>query len=1038
MNIRPIIFGLALLLLLAIPVSPASAIRPIDCGAEGQDPCDLWEVWWLYGGVEAGSGCDRGLDRRSECPVDLYLFEVNTCKRCREKGASRRNDSAVVGVRKGRDYWVLAEQRKLAANEPISWVMQIAGHNAYNNIADSYVLKPNQTYSITDQLRMGARTIMLDVYDSNAPACGIKLSHATVVCTDRHFDYAIKEIKAWLDENPREIVIIDLEDSTTGDGVHIATETEKDTDHMTWALERYLGSRLLKRSDPVGTKDSGDHFTRWPTANEMLSIGRQVIVFSDGESDQLKDDEGESVFKWQGYYRESNTSVNGFVEDGLNGPERCFEDGSWVRRSPGKFLVVFEDRAFGSAGLIADRTGVYRAPRYVGAETQHVDARDLADCNVSIAALDFIADDDVFDRGVDKVRRRRRLDWSWQGERGENNNAALYWGYPNRIQRKYGSWDSRSPREKHHFACKKPRPALDEDWSQETIASEWLVTGSTGLWYEGPEVCTQEFENEGYVFGMPVNAMQQQSLERARRDAMGEDDWDNASRHVWIAYADGDRGARNDWKNFEGLALQNLDADVAPSLEGETVQFTAFYSWEELKPTSVGTAFSCARALRQGNAGTWTFGDGTGMREEALTPEGKCNASFDFGPIFGDADVKLPCGIIAQTEHRYVDDGDYFVDHELAATCRVPERFRLQVVENVAPIVRGDCTDYATCPDEPVGVSPFLEVGDVFDLEASFRDPGSLDTIAAASIDWGDGSALENASLSVSTPTSEGIFGTLEGSHIFDDCGLFDVDLAVSDDDGGVGHYTVRIDVADPTAVLTCPSNVYAETSDPDGALVELGSASYEAETCGVLSFRNYAEGVFDLAEPAVTSHDFPVGASAVVWEAEKKAGRCDQWVWVAEAPSCERFCSATDGHAELRVADAGKTRIPDYMMNLELGHTDSTWRGFDSSGDYFTGTYTRKKKGKGKWSYKLKFDEESRELMNKAVEAAVLEHYDNAASVVITGKPSIVLTDNRGKISAAGKVEYKMVKANGKKKPGTYTFKVSGTKLDTMVTLQP
>jgi hypothetical protein len=140
--------------------------------------------------------------------------------------------------------WALKNQRQLAQDEPLNWVMQLGTHETYNTYADGHIAPesfPNQIYSTTDQLRSGARVITFDLYwyKSAARLChslGWPTPHNDLtekVCMDqprnalydplvvsevlvrpsmRYYSNGIEEIRRWLDANPNEIVMIDFEE----------------------------------------------------------------------------------------------------------------------------------------------------------------------------------------------------------------------------------------------------------------------------------------------------------------------------------------------------------------------------------------------------------------------------------------------------------------------------------------------------------------------------------------------------------------------------------------------------------------------------------------------------------------------------------------------------------------------------------------------------------------------------------------------------------------------------------------------------------
>ena len=156
-------------------------------------------------------------------------------------------------------------------------------HNSFNSRADGHsaVVLPDQVYSITDQLRTGARALTLDAHylEGNARLChavtedGFGIAPCFVPSPIlsglflpglRFYANGIKEIRNWLNANPDEIVLID-------------TEEYVDSSHLLEPLETYLGPKLLR--SPL-TEPAGFDTPRWPTRREMLADRKAVIVYS--------------------------------------------------------------------------------------------------------------------------------------------------------------------------------------------------------------------------------------------------------------------------------------------------------------------------------------------------------------------------------------------------------------------------------------------------------------------------------------------------------------------------------------------------------------------------------------------------------------------------------------------------------------------------------------------------------------------------------------------------------------------------------------
>ena len=108
-------------------------------------------------------------------------------------------------------WWALRSQRNMAADEPVSKVMNLGGHNAFNALNEGFgivrVLSPNQILSIAGQLDVGARLIELDVHDPReldfSPTRNLILKHGPGPYSfTRLFPYdlddALAQVHAWL------------------------------------------------------------------------------------------------------------------------------------------------------------------------------------------------------------------------------------------------------------------------------------------------------------------------------------------------------------------------------------------------------------------------------------------------------------------------------------------------------------------------------------------------------------------------------------------------------------------------------------------------------------------------------------------------------------------------------------------------------------------------------------------------------------------------------------------------------------------------
>lgn len=163
--------------------------------------------------------------------------------------------------------------------------------------------------------------------------------------------------------------------------------------------------------------------------------------------------------------------------------------------------------------------------------------------------------------------------------------------------------------------------------------------------------------------------------------------------------------------------------------------------------------------------------------------------------------------------HVYADNGTYTVtvsllDDDLG---EATDSFRV-TVNNVDPVLAGI---------EPI---PEVNEGQAFTLadlgvllkDAGFDNPlnpngegeGSVETFTAATINWGDGTAVESLDVINRVSGGPGVATTAEFErlkHTYADNGLYTVTITVGDDDGGLVDRTFQIQVNNvaPTLELT-------------------------------------------------------------------------------------------------------------------------------------------------------------------------------------------------------------------------------------------
>ena len=480
----------------------AAAVVP-KCGFENEEACPL---------IDAGARCDRGLrlDNRG-------TLLITTDDRC----VNDRRHLVGADFRGTWVDWALANQRTLAIDEPINWVMHLTTHNAFNNQADGYILDPNQVWSMSDQLDLGSRMLWLDLHWFNGM---VRLCHGTdlreeedeepvqqhIGCSpfDRGFAYGVQEIAAWLAANPQEIVLLDFE-----------SYVEDHFDEVVAPLNEFLGPTIYRpgdRSDP----------SSWPSRRELVRDGKSVIVFALGSAFFVGDN-----------FR--STTHNGYMP-GFGEDSRFIADLS-VERTSGivsNCTTVFRHTGEPISALVRDdrfrvvgedRTRLlWLAPEHPGI-VDASEAADLAACGIPLVSFDLLSAARATELGdfVDRIpdaERQPYLVWSWMsGDRGSAGDAALLNGSD-------GRWSSAPPTGEHRFACGRPRSESSRnvaDWS-DSLGTDWRVTSRTGRWNEGGRACLDEYGDEGFVFSVPVNGLMNGRLRLA----------DQARGNVWLNYSD--------------------------------------------------------------------------------------------------------------------------------------------------------------------------------------------------------------------------------------------------------------------------------------------------------------------------------------------------------------------------------------------------------------------------------------------------------------------------------------------------------------------
>lgn len=228
--------------------------------------------------------------------------------------------------------------------------------------------------------------------------------------------------------------------------------------------------------------------------------------------------------------------------------------------------------------------------------------------------------------------------------------------------------------------------------------------------------------------------------------------------------------------------IENLPPVVSVSAGGSVPEGSTF---------SGGGSFTDPSA-RDTHTATVNYGDGTGVQALPLTPARTFSLS-----------------------HVFADDGTYALavcvtDDDGASDCD-----GLSVtVSNATPVASAGI-DQSSAEGSVVSLAP-----------ATFSDQGTLDT-HTATVDWGDGTGPVSAAVSESPfgppGSNAGAIGSVSGSHVYADNGVYTVLVCVTDDDGATDCDSLTVTAGNAAAVV----NAGADRTVNEGATVALAPATF-------------------------------------------------------------------------------------------------------------------------------------------------------------------------------------------------------------------
>lgn len=386
-------------------------------------------------------------------------------------------------------------QRELDANQPLPRATFLGTHNAYNSHAyttpQSY-LDPNQTHTLTNQLRMDIRALELDVhtfntYDLSTGALGVDLllchgldTHVGCSPWDRPFTEGLQEIADWLaqPENQHEVLMVYIEDHMNDDHYDRAID----------ALQSTVAPYIYM---PQSSGCNGIPATL--TKNQVRASGKNIVLISDGcnNSDFNR-------FVFGGFENGPGGYPTAGVADLMEAPH-CLEGRYSVAQMDSLFIRIQEDRT-----MLSNLVGA-AGPKV----TPEVIAR-MLDCGVNLP-------------GMDKLRpfdgRLQAAIWSWATN--EPTNAA---GFDCAYHASEGRFAADGCTEQRYFACR------DDD------TGNWFISPNTGSWEQGFASC----EAAGMRFTVPYSGQDNLRLTQLKATQGVE--------NLWLGYR---RNTGDEWQVYE-------------------------------------------------------------------------------------------------------------------------------------------------------------------------------------------------------------------------------------------------------------------------------------------------------------------------------------------------------------------------------------------------------------------------------------------------------------------------------------------------------
>ena len=379
----------------------------------------------------------------------------------------------------------LTLQNRLDMNEPFKRAIFPHTHNSYNNKGDGYTADVNHIVSISDQLKMGIRSLAFDVapYPATLPyskeTSSIRLCHKVCSKSDLKLSKGLDIIRDFLrqDKYKNEVILLQIEVNlpTYNKGDYVKHVRKKIAEHLSDLVYRPSGGSCTDFNKTMLNKSKAD----------ILKAGKNVVILS--EKACYKNEMNSWIFEGRLNKKikqqKDAKPFKGFPDctyDGKNITD--FNAEIWRSYNDGTLL----GKAFADAGKIT-----------VG------EVKAMASCGINAIGPERLK------KWMDQHKAQV---WSWdenQPNDGKKGNCAM--------SQENGRFNDRDCSVKLNFACR--------DKNDHT---RWKVTDTIGPWNNGSKACKDKFGSD-YFFAVPHNGYQNNLLiqEKPKKDSS-----------VWVNYSD--------------------------------------------------------------------------------------------------------------------------------------------------------------------------------------------------------------------------------------------------------------------------------------------------------------------------------------------------------------------------------------------------------------------------------------------------------------------------------------------------------------------